>query len=477
VDPRDWPGVIRAVNDLQADIGRVTDLTASISENTGRLGTNAIIVGTIGKSQIIDDLISSGKIDPSQIAGKWESFFLEVVPNPLPDVISGLVIVGSDKRGTIYGIYDLSEQMGVSPWYWWADVPVQHQDELFVKPGKYQQGEPSVKYRGIFLNDEAPDLTGWVAEKFGTVPAGTNPPIPPNVANFNSNFYARLFEVILRLKGNYLWPAMLSNAFNEDDPENPRLADEYGIVMGTSHQEPMLRAQQEWDRRYQSTLGHWNYAAYPSILKSFWRDGIRRNKDYESIITIGLRGANDTPMIPGGTVAQNIAMLEQIVDVQRQIIAEEINPDVTQVPQLWCLYKEVQEYYNAGMRVPDDVTLLWADDNWGDLRRLPTEPERGRSGGAGIYCHFDYVGGPRNYKWINTNPIPKVWEQLTLAKEYGADRIWIVNVGHFKGLEFPIEYFMHLAWNTSRWTNQNINEYTRLWAVARQQEPAQSVRF
>ena len=465
VDSNEWPGVIRAVSDLQADIARVTNRKATIFNDAGSLGRNAIIVGTIGKSQIINDLAKTGKIDTSQVTGKWESFFLQVVPDPLPNITSGLVIVGSDKRGTIYGIYDLSEQMGVSPWYWWADVPVQHKDALFVRAGKYQQGEPSVKYRGIFLNDEAPDLSGWVTEKFGTVPPSADPPIPANVANYSSKFYARIFEVILRLKGNYLWPAMWNNAFNEDDPDNARLADEYGVVMGTSHQEPMLRAQKEWDRRYKTTLGSWNYYRNPDVLQSFWREGIKRNKNYESIITIGLRGADDTPMIPGGTVAQSMTLLEEIVGVQRKMIAEEINPDVTQVPQLWCLYKEVQEYHNAGLRVPDDVTLLWADDNWGDLRRLPTEAERKRSGGAGVYYHFDYVGGPRNYKWINTNPIAKVWEQLTLAKEYGADRIWIVNVGHFKGLEFPLEYFMHLAWNTSRWSNRNINEYTRLWAA------------
>jgi endo-1,4-beta-D-glucanase Y len=465
VDSREWPGVTRAVGDLQDDIVRVTGRKCGISHEPSSLGNNAIIVGTIGRSQIITDLIKAGKIDASQITGQWESFFLQVVPNPLPNVTSGLVIAGSDKRGTIFGIYDLSEQMGVSPWYWWADVPVQHKDALFVKPGKYQQGEPSVKYRGIFLNDEAPDLTGWITERFGTAPPGTNPPIPATVANYGHEFYARIFEAILRMKGNFLWPAMWNNAFNEDDPNNARLADEYGIVMGTSHQEPMLRAQKEWDRRYQNTLGSWNYYKYPDLLQTFWREGILRNKDHESIITIGLRGADDTPMIPGGTVAQSMALLEEIVAVQRKMIAEAINSDVTKVPQLWCLYKEVQEYYNAGLRVPDDVTLLWTDDNWGDVRRLPTEAERKRSGGAGIYYHFDYVGGPRNYKWINTNPIAKVWEQLTLAKEYGADRIWIVNVGHFKGLEFPIEYFMHLAWNTSRWTNQNINEYTRLWAA------------
>jgi hypothetical protein len=464
VDANDYAGVIRAAKDLQADVNRVTGCMPAISHDPAKLGGSVILVGTIGKSKVLDRLIADRKIDVSAIAGKWESFLIQGLSAPLAGVANGLVIAGSDKRGTIYGIYDLCEQMGVSPWAWWADVPVSHKDSLYVKAGAFVQGPPSVKYRGIFLNDEAPDLSGWVTERFGTVKQGTNPPIPGGVANYNSQFYCRIFEVLLRLKANYLWPAMWNNAFNEDDPNNPRLADEYGIVMGTSHQEPMLRAQKEWDRRYQKTLGSWNYYKDPNILQAFWREGIRRNKGYESILTIGLRGANDTPMIPGGTVAQSMALLEEIVAVQRKMISEEINPDVTKVPQLWCLYKEVQEYYSAGLRVPDDVTLLWADDNWGDLRRVPTEAERKRSGGAGIYYHFDYVGGPRNYKWVNTNPIPKVWEQMSIAKAYGADRIWIVNVGHFKGLELPMEYFCSLAWDTSRWTNQNTGQYTRLWA-------------
>jgi hypothetical protein len=465
VDPADWPGVIRAAKDLQSDIARVTGCLAAISDDPGRLTGDTIIIGTAGKSRVISDLVKARKIDTSQISGKWESFFLQVVQNPMPNVRNALVIAGSDKRGTIYGIYDLTEQMGVSPLYWWADVPSQHKNALYVRHGKYVQGPPSVKYRGIFLNDESPDLSNWVAYKFGTIPAKDDPPIPANVANYNSQFYAKIFEAILRMKGNYLWPAMWNNAFNEDDPENPRLADEYGIVMGNSHQEPMLRAQKEWDRRYQKTLGSWNYFKNPDVLKDFWREGIRRNKNYESILTIGLRGANDTPMIPGGTVAQSMALLEEIVSTQRKMIAEEMNPDVTKVPQLWCLYKEVQEYYNAGLRVPDDVTLLWADDNWGNLRRLPTEAERKRSGGAGIYYHFDYVGGPRNYKWINTVSIPTVWEQMTLAKEYGADRIWIVNVGHFKHVLLPTEFLMNLGFNAGRWTNKNIGEYTALWAA------------
>ena len=463
ISSKDWPGVIRAFKDLQSDIGKVTSVTPELLTDEYSGSKILIIAGTIGKSPLIDKLIIDKKIDASGITGSWETFLIQVVKKPFKGVKRALIIAGSDKRGTIFGIYEVSRQIGVSPWYWWADVPVTKKKVLYAIPGRFIQGSPSVKYRGIFLNDEAPDLTNWIREKYGNVPQGTNPPIPRGVANYGHEFYTKLFELILRLKGNYLWPAMWNNAFNEDDPENPRLADEYGIVMGNSHQEPMLRAQKEWDRRYQKTLGTWNYAKHPDILEAFWREGIKRNKDYESIVTIGLRGANDTEMAPGGPPA-NMTMLEKIVGVQRKMLTEEINPDITKIPQLWCLYKEVQDYYKAGLRVPDDVTLLWAEDNWGNIRRLPTAEERKRSGGAGIYYHFDYHGGPRSYQWLNTSPLPKIWDQMSLAKQYGADRIWIVNVGHFKGYELPMEYFLDLAWNTDKHTNDNINEYTENWA-------------
>jgi hypothetical protein len=455
----DYTGVIRALRDLQTDIGKVTGVSPHLFIDTMPGERQVLFAGTIGKSSLIEELIKNHKIDVGNISGKWESFLIQVVNNPVPGIDKALIVAGSDKRGTIYGIYEISRQIGISPWYWWADVPVKHQSDLYILPGRHTQGEPSVKYRGLFLNDEAPALTNWVAAKFGMVTPSENPPIHEGVANYGHEFYEKLFELILRIRGNYLWPAMWNNAFNEDDPENARLADEYGIVMGTSHQEPMLRAQKEWDRRYLSTLGRWNYVTHKDILEEFWREGIRRNRNYESIITIGLRGANDTEMMPGGPEI-NIPFLEKIVDVQRKMIAEEIHPDITKVPQLWCLYKEVQDYYKAGLRVPDDVTLLWAEDNWGNIRRLPTSEERKRSGGAGI----DYHGGPRSYQWINTNPIPKIWDQMSLAKQYGADRIWIVNVGHFKGYEFPLEYFMSLGWNTEKFRNDNIIEYTRLWS-------------
>jgi hypothetical protein len=463
INGSDWPGVIRAFKDLQSDIEKVTSSLPLIYTDNIPKCKEVIITGTIGKSALIDDLIKRNKINVTDIAGKWETFMIEVVNKPFRGVKKAMVIAGSDKRGTIYGIYEVSRQIGVSPWYWWADVTPARKDALYVTDGRCTQGPPSVKYRGIFLNDEAPALTNWIIAKYGTVPVRENPPVNPGVANYGREFYTKLFELMLRLKANYLWPAMWNNAFNEDDPENPGLADEYGIVMGNSHQEPMLRAQKEWDRRYLKTTGTWNYAKHPDVLEAFWREGIRRNRNFESIITIGLRGANDTPMSPGGP-EENMALLDKIVDVQRKIISEEMNTDVSGVPQLWCLYKEVQDFYNAGMRVPDDVTLLWAEDNWGNVRRLPTAEERKRAGGAGIYYHFDYHGGPRSYQWINTNPVPKVWDQMSLAKQYGADRIWIVNVGHFKGYEFPMEYFLDLAWNTEKLTNDNIYEYTRSWA-------------
>lgn len=459
VDAADWPGVARAAKDLQADIARVTGVTPQLVSAPPVSG-EIVVIGTFGRSALIDRLVSERKIDLAAIKGKWESFVVQTIASPFPGVERAVVIAGSDKRGTIFGIYDLSEQIGVSPWYWWQDVTPEKKTALLIKSGRYLQGEPSVRYRGIFLNDEDPNLTRWVRAQFGEHPSPGNP--NQTVANYNSQFYAHVFELILRMKGNYLWPAMWNNAFAEDDPDNARLADEYGIVMGTSHQEPMGRAQKEWDWHLQAQNGNWNYATHPDVLERFWRDGIRSRRSYEQVYTLGLRGQNDTAMVNG--FRESMTLLEKIVDVQRRMLAEEINPAITSIPQVWTLYKEVQNYYENGLRVPDDVTLLWAEDNWGNVRRLPTAEERARPGGAGIYYHFDYHGGPRSYQWVNTNPIAKVWDQMSLAKQYGADRIWIVNVGHLKAYAFPTEYFLSLAWNTSRWTGTNIGEYTRLWA-------------
>jgi hypothetical protein len=469
VDPKDWPGVLRAANDLSNDIKDVTGKTPKVISDAKFTERNVIIIGTVGRSEIINELVAAHKIDVSAIRGKWESYFTQVVRKPLPGVDWALVICGSDKRGSIYGIYDLSEESGQSPWYYWADVPAKKHAELHVKAGKFSVGEPSVKYRGIFFNDEAPSLSGYIHGKYGDVPQNGDPTkgpiIPAGVANYDHEFYSHVFELLLRCKGNYLWPAMWNNAFNEDDPANAATADMYGIVMGTSHQEPMLRAQKEWDRLPHSvTGGSWNYATHPDVLDRFWQDGLTRNKNYESIITMGLRGENDSAMVQG--TDQAIDLLNKIIPAQRKIIGETINPDVTQVPQMWSLYKEVQNYYETGgLHAPDDITLLWAEDNNGNIRRLPTAEERNRSGGAGIYYHFDYHGGPTDYRWVNTSPISRVWDQMSLAKQYSADRIWIVNVGKFKNIEFATDYFLNLGWDSNRWTNDTMREYTRLWAT------------
>lgn len=442
VDSQGHAGVVRAVNDLQADIKRVTGRTANVTHDRDSLGKNTVIIGTIGMSRTIDWLARAGKVDIKPIAGKWESFVIQVVPKPLPGVENGLIIAGSDKRGTIYGIYDLSEQIGVSPWYWWADVPVEHKETLFIKAGKYVQGPPAVKYRGIFLNDEGFALTPWVREKFG---------------NYNSRFYAKVFELLLRLKANFIWPAMWNNAFADDDPLNPKLADEYGIVMGTSHHEPMNRAHQEW-KRYGK--GPWDYSKNEKVLCDFWRQGVERSKDYETIITLAMRGDGDKAM----SEDTNIELLEKIVADQRKIIREVTGKDLSDVPQVWALYKEVQDYYDKGMRVPEDVTLLLCDDNWGNVRMLPKPNAQPRSGGYGMYYHFDFYGGPRSYLWLNTNPIPKIWEQMHLTYRYDVDRIWIVNVGDLKPMEFPISFFLDYALNPDKWPAERLPEYTRLWA-------------
>jgi hypothetical protein len=442
VSSDDYPAVIRVAKDLQADLRRITNVQVVLTEDSLPHSKEVVIIGTVGVSPMIAALADQGKIDINGIEGKWETYLIQVVEKPFPHVDRALVIAGSDKRGTVFGVYDLCGKIGVSPWYWWADVPVRHQSNLFVRPGRYTQGEPAVKYRGIFINDEAPALSGWTKEKFGGV---------------NHIFYERVFELILRMRGNYLWPAMWGESFYDDDSLSPKLADEYGVVIGTSHHEPMMRAHDEW-RRYGK--GAWNYAKNDSVLKDFWQKGIKRMGSYESLVTVGMRGDGDEPM----SATADIALLERIVKDQRQILGDVTGKDVSTIPQVWALYKEVQEYYDKGMRVPDDVTLLLCDDNWGNIRKLPKLTDPPRKGGYGIYYHYDYVGGPRNYKWLNTNQISRVWEQMHLAYDHGVNRLWIVNVGDIKPMEFPTEFFLDYAWNPDAWPAERLPEYTRLWA-------------
>ncbi len=438
IDANDDKGVQIAANNLSADFGRVCDTKADI-KNTNS-DEPRIIVGTLN-SPLIQKLVKAKKLFINDLKGKTEKYLITFV-----DSENALVIVGSDKRGTIYGIYEISEQIGVSPWYDWADVPVEKAQNISIEKGTYTAGEPAVRYRGIFLNDEAPCLTTWVKNTYGTEYG-------------DHRFYARCFELILRLRGNFMWPAMWSWAFYADDPENSKTADEMGIIMGTSHHEPMARNHQEWARK-RGEYGAWDYNTNPKVLDQFFTEGIARSKNNEDLITIGMRGDGDAPL--GGKeghddeyVSQDeliMKQLENVIAAQRRIIKEQTGKPAEKRPQVWALYKEVQKYYEMGLKVPEDVTILLSDDNWGDVRKLPTKEELAkRKGGFGMYYHVDYVGAPRNSKWANVTPIQNLWEQMTLTYDYGVDKLWVLNVGDLKPMEYPITLFLNLAWNPKKY--------------------------
>lgn len=445
MDTNDCKGVSYAAHALLKDIKSVSDATATLTSDAGFLKKAdtvrpAIIVGTIGHSAAIDQLVKQKRINGNLLKGKREKFIITLIDGQL-------VIAGSDRRGTIYGIYELSQQMGVSPWYDWADVPVEHHDSIFVNKGIYTDGEPAVRYRGIFLNDEAPCLTSWVKNTYGT-------------GYGDHRFYQRVFELVLRLRGNMMWPAMWGWAFYADDTENEKTADEMGVVMSTSHHEPMARNHQEYARNRKG-WGPWNYQKNKANLQKFFREGIERMKGTEQIVTIGMRGDGDEAM----SAEADTKLMTNIINDQRKIIADVTGRKASETPQVWALYKEVLDYYDKGMKVPDDVTLLLCDDNWGNVRRVPNAKERKHKGGWGLYYHVDYVGAPRNSKMLNVTPVQNPWEQLTLAYENGIDRLWILNVGDLKPMEYPISQFMDLAWNPRKYDVNNITRHTRDWCT------------
>lgn len=451
VSSSDDKAVLRAASDLQKDFMRVTGRTPYLGEipESGRM----IIIGSLG-SPLIAGIIGRGLLDEAELKGRNEKYIIKTIENPLEGVDEALVIAGSDRRGTVYGVYEISEQIGVSPWYDWADVPVARQKNLSIAKGSYTAGEPAVRYRGIFLNDEAPCLTGWVKHTYGTDYG-------------DHRFYERVFELILRLRGNFLWPAMWGWAFYADDPQNSRVADEMGIIMGTSHHEPMARNHQEWARK-RDEYGVWDYEMNKKVIDRFFREGMERAADTEDLITIGMRGDGDTAM--GGKEGQDdkfvpdyaymIRMMQKIFDNQRRIIKNVTGRPAEERPQVWALYKEVQTLYEKGLRVPDDVTILLSDDNWGDVRKLPNAEERKRKGGWGMYYHVDYVGAPRNSKWLNITPVQNLWEQMQLTYSYGVDRLWVLNVGDLKPMEYPITLFLDMAWDPTRFTAGNLKDHT-----------------
>ena len=439
VSPDENSAILRAADNLADDFERVTGKRPALTHKPA--AANTIIIGSLD-SPIIKEMVANGKFDPSELVGKNEMYLIQTVLEPVKGVDEALVIAGSDRRGVVYGIYEISEQIGVSPWYDWADVPVAKQQNLSIARGSYTAGEPAVHYRGIFLNDEAPCLTGWVKHTYGT--------------NYGDHhFYERVFELILRLRGNFMWPAMWDWAFYADDPENSKTANEMGIIMGTSHHEPMARNHQEWARRRRST-GPWDYNTNKKVLDQFFREGIERAQYTEDLVTIGMRGDGDAAM----SKEADLALLENIIENQRKIIRQVTKKPADQTPQVWALYKEVQEYYDKGLRVPDDVMILISDDNWGDIRKVPNAEERKRKGGWGMYYHVDYVGAPRNSKWQNVTPVQNLWEQMQLTYEYGIDRLWVLNVGDLKPMEYPITLFLDMAWNPTKYTADNLKDHT-----------------
>ena len=427
-DSREHSCVQIAVANLQKDFEKVTQKLLPVSESA------RILVGTVGVNKQIDQWVKKGEL--RDLKGKTEKYIIKTIGDQL-------VIAGSDKRGTVFGVYELTKQMGVSPWYYWADVPIEQHEALYIKKGEYTDGEPSVRFRGLFLNDEAPCLTTWVKNTFGT--------------NYGDHrFYEQVFELILRLKGNFLWPAMWGWAFYADDPENLKTADAMGVIMGTSHHEPMARNHQEYARN-RNKWGAWNYETNKDNLDRFFREGIERMKGTDDIVTIGMRGDGDEAM----SETADTKLMEKIIDNQRRIIKEVTGKPAEKTTQVWALYKEVQDYYDAGLRVPDDVMILISDDNWGDIRRVPTQAERARKGGWGIYYHVDYVGAPRNTKWLNVTQTQQMFEQLSLAYDFGIQRMWILNVGDLKPMEYPIQLFMDMAWNPKEYTLQTVTAHTR----------------
>lgn len=462
VDDKEDKAVHHAIRYLREDIAKVQ---APLPPGDGNEGCE-IVVGTLS-SPLIKKYIKQGLINEKELKGKWEKYIIISQPTSSTMGQGGIVIAGSDRRGCVYGIFELSRQLGVSPWYWWADMPVERHDDIYIKKGIYTDGEPKVKYRGIFINDENPCMQKWARLKFG---------------GMNSKMYERVYELLLRMKANLLWPGMWGtfkeykplvpvfrnpdgtlegNCFNWDDPENPRLADEMGIVVGTSHHEPMQRSQQEWVRTKQNYgNGEWNYMTNEEGLKKFFREGIENTKNYESMITVGLRGDEDRPMADAGGREANMRLLKKIFNDQKKIINDVMGKKAKDMPLVWTLYSEMLDYYDDGFQVPDDVTVMLCDDNWGDIRKIPTKDVLGSKGGFGMYYHFSYYGAPRAMKWLQQMQIQHVWQQMDIAYRSGIDRVWITNVGDIKPAEFVTQFFMDMAWNPDRFNQDNLMEYT-----------------
>ncbi|HZB46893.1 MAG TPA: glycosyl hydrolase 115 family protein, partial [Pyrinomonadaceae bacterium] len=457
VTPEDFKVVSLAADDLAADVERVTGKRPVMRATAAGASAHAVIVGTLGDNPLVDELVRAGKLDVKGLRGQWESFLIVTVADPLPGVPLGLAVVGSDRRGTAFGVYELSQAIGVSPWHWWADVVPERKTDLVVKAGARRFGPPSVRYRGVFLNDEDWGLQPWAAKTFERERGDIGP-----------RTYARIFSLLLRLKANTLWPAMhkCTRPFNQF-AENKQVADDYAVVMGSSHAEPMLR----------NNVGEWtddpklyDYTKNPEGVRRYWEERALSNGRFENVYTLGMRGIHDSPIQGPKTQAERISLLEKIFDVQRGLLAEHAAPhissngDVTEVAQIFCPYKEVLTDYRGGLRVPEDVTVVFPDDNFGYIRYFPSPEERKRAGGFGVYYHISYLGRPLSYLWLNTTPPALVWEEMSKAYDHGMRDFWMLNVGDIKPAEVGTEFFMQMAWDITRWRRENLTGFLEEWA-------------
>ena len=449
-DASDAAVVKRAAELFAADVEAVTGRRPQVTSATGETGP-AVIVGTVGGSALIRRLSEAGKIDTAPLEGAWERYLIQTVANPLPGIRKALVIAGSDRRGAAYGLFTLSELIGVSPWYWWADVPVKKHAALHVDaPPTYSQ-TPSVRYRGIFLNDEDWGLTPWASQTF-----------EPERGNIGPRTYAKVCELLLRLKANYLAPAMhpVSTSFNQI-PENKLVADTFAIVMGSTHCEPLLlNTASEWDTQ---TMGPWNYDKNKEGINRVLTQRVRENSPYENVYTLALRGLHDGAMSTTLPMHEKVRMLQQALLDQRQILAENIDRPVETVPQAFTPYKEVLEIYSNGLELPDDVTIVWPDDNYGYMKRLSGVREQRRTGRSGVYYHVSYLGVPHSYLWFSTTPPSLMYEELRKAYDTTADRLWLVNCGDLKGSEMQVSLFLDMAWDIGRFTADNVVSYPARW--------------
>ena len=443
VAPQNPETVRVAAEAFASDVEKVTGVKPRILTSlVAPLPPQLILVGVLGKSPEIDALVTTRQIFVNGVAGKWESAVTTVVASPMSGgVKSALVIAGSDRRGAAYALFQISREMGVSPWTWWADVPVAKHTAVYVRPGMYVQPEPSVQYRGIFFNDEDWGLRPWAAKKM-------DPTVDNGKGNIGPNTYEKVFELLLRLHGNSLWPAMHpgSLAFNAV-PENAKLADKWGIVMGSSHSEALLRNNVgEWNEAAPPVgNGRWNYQTNADAMNAYWDKRLVENGKYENFYTVGLRGVHDSGLEATGSAQVKAKLVEDVMTAQRKLLADRVNPDVAKIPQIIWLYKESLDLYRVGMKVPDDVTLGWTDDNYGYLRELPNAEEQKRAGGSGVYYHVSYWGSPHDYLWLCTTPPALLQEELTKAYDHNARKYWILNVGDGKPAEIDIDYFMQLA--------------------------------